>query len=81
VILQKNSFKQNNKEKNSMNGKVKWYNVRHGYGFIQGQDGEDAFVHKSQVPFWNIFLNEGDRVQYVKEYTKKGLQAIKIKVM
>ena len=63
-----------------MKGKVKWYNTRYGYGFIQGQDGEDAFVHKSQVPFWTIFLNPGDKVEYNKEYTTKGLQAINLKV-
>lgn len=63
-----------------MNGKVKWYDIRQGYGFIQGQDGEDAFIHKSEVPFWTIFLKEGDKVEYNKEYTTKGLQAIKLKV-
>ncbi len=64
-----------------MNGKVKWYNTRNGYGFIQGQDGEDAFVHKSEIPFWTIFLREGDKVQYCKKYTEKGLEAIKLKVI
>ena len=63
-----------------MKGIVKWYNTRHGYGFIQGQDGEDAFVHKSEVPFWNIFLNSGDKVEYCKKYTTRGLQAINLKV-
>jgi CspA family cold shock protein len=63
-----------------MKGKVKWYNTRYGYGLIRGKDGEDAFVHKSQVPFWTIFLNPGDKVEYNKEYTTKGLIAKNIKV-
>ncbi len=81
MILQKNSYKQKNKGEQTMNGKVKWYNTRNGYGFIQGQDGEDAFVHKSEVPFWTIFLREGDNVEYKKKYTKQGLEAIKLKVI
>jgi len=50
-------------------------------GAVTLQDGENAFVHKSQVPFWTIFLNPGDKVEYNKEYTTKGLQAVQIKVM
>lgn len=64
-----------------MKGIVKWYNIRQGYGFIQGEDGVDVFIHKSQVPFWSIFLNSGDRVEYTKEETKKGLAAKDIRVL
>ena len=64
-----------------MKGIVKWYNIKQGYGFIQGEDGVDVFIHKSQVPFWTIFLNSGDRVEYTKEETKKGLSAKDIRVL
>ena len=64
-----------------MKGKVKWYNIRRGYGFIKGEDGEDIFVHKSEIPFWTIFLNKGDKVEYIKENTRKGLKAKEIKVL
>jgi CspA family cold shock protein len=64
-----------------MKGIVKWYNIKQGYGFIQGEDGVDVFIHKSQVPFWTIFLNSGDRVEYTKEETKKGLEAKNIKML
>ena len=33
-----------------MEGTVKWYNSRKGYGFIQGEDGKDVFVHRTSVP-------------------------------
>ncbi len=45
-----------------MKGIVKWYNIRKGYGFIQGEDGNDVFVHKTAIPFWTIFLTTGERV-------------------
>jgi CspA family cold shock protein len=64
-----------------MIGKVKWYNIRQGYGFIQGEDGVDVFVHKTEVPFWNIYLQEGENVEYIQKNTKKGTMATKLKVL
>ena len=64
-----------------MNGTVRWYNINQGYGFIKGEDGKDVFIHKSEVPFWTIFLNKGDKVEYLKKDTKKGLKATEIKLL
>lgn len=32
-----------------MQGKVKWFNAKKGYGFINRENGEDVFVHFSQI--------------------------------
>lgn len=64
-----------------MKGKVIWYNIKQGYGFIEGEDGEDVFVHRSEIPFWTIFLRKGDEVQYTKEYTKNGFIAKDLKIL
>ena len=61
-----------------MNGKVKWYNSRKGFGFIEGEDGKDIFVHRTSLPE-GIFLNEGDSVEYETEDSERGLKAINIK--
>jgi CspA family cold shock protein len=61
-----------------MNGKIKWYNARKGYGFIEGEDGKDIFIHRSSVP-QDVFLKEGDTVEYEIEDTDKGPKAINIK--
>jgi len=61
-----------------MKGTIKWYNTRKGYGFIQGEDEKDVFVHRSAVPD-GTYLNEGDKVEYEIEETDKGQQAKDVK--
>jgi CspA family cold shock protein len=57
-----------------MKGNIKWYNTRKGYGFIQGEDGKDVFVHRTAVPA-DVTLNEGDAVTFEVETSDRGLQA------
>ena len=49
----------------TLNGKVKWFNGKKGYGFIEREDKEkDVFVHASAVREAGLrFLNEGDELQ------------------
>ncbi len=61
-----------------MKGKIKWYNARKGYGFIEGEDGKDVFLHRSAIPN-GTFLNEGDQVEYEIEVSDKGPQGINVK--
>lgn len=55
-------------------GTVKWFNVRKGYGFIEGDDGEDYFVHHSAVQKGTL-LNENDKVSFNAVETDRGKQA------
>jgi len=61
-----------------MKGIVKWYNIRKGYGFIQGEDNKEIFVHRTSLPL-GIVLDENDSVEYETEESDKGLQAINVK--
>ena len=61
-----------------MKGKIKWYNARKGYGFIEGEDKKDIFVHRTSIPD-GIYLNEGDQVEYEIEDSDKGPQATNLK--
>jgi CRISPR-associated protein (TIGR03986 family) len=61
-------------------GKVKWFDGRKGYGFIERDDGVDVFVHISE---WRgpagSKLRDGDRVTFEVEEAEKGPQAVNVR--
>lgn len=56
-------------------GRMKWYNVRKGYGFIVRGGGEEIFFHKSSTVGDPDALQEGQWILYDIEETHKGLEA------
>ncbi len=64
----------------SLKGKIKWYNSKKGYGFIEREDGEkDVFVHASAVRDAGLkFLNEGDALTFDVENAEKGPAAVNL---
>ena len=64
----------------SLKGKVKWFNGKKGYGFIERDDKEkDVFVHASAVREAGLkFLNEGDVLEFEVEDGEKGPAAVRL---
>jgi len=57
-------------------GTVKWFNSRKGYGFIATTDGNDVFVHYSNIAGDGYkTLAEGDSVSFDIVEGEKGLRA------
>ncbi len=60
-------------------GKVKWFNERKGFGFIEQESGKDVFVHFSAIN-GNGFrtLKEGQQVKFDVVESEKGQQATNV---
>jgi CspA family cold shock protein len=64
---------------NREQGTVKWFNASKGYGFIARSNGEDVFVHQSEIQSEGYrTLNEGQQVEFDVEQGRKGLQASRV---
>lgn len=63
-----------------MEGTVKWYNFKKGYGFIQGEDGNDYFVHFTAIPK-GTSLRENDKVSFEPAENEKGKQATNLQLL
>ena len=56
-------------------GTVKWFNQKNGFGFIEQEDGEDLFVHYTQV---EGEIKDGDSVEFEVGEGPKGPNAINV---
>ncbi len=61
-------------------GKVKWFNERKGFGFIEKDGGGDLFVHHSAIQAEGFkTLSEGQRVSFDVVEGSKGPAAENVK--
>ena len=61
-------------------GKVKWFNDSKGYGFIEAEDGTDAFVHHSEIQMEGYkTLTEGEDVEFDVIQGDKGPKATNVR--
>ena len=63
-------------------GTVKEYDPERGFGFIQGEDGEDYFLHVSGLRehMKDKGLREGQRVLFDVDFDMKGDRAINVRI-
>ena len=63
-------------------GKVKWFNEKKGFGFIEQDSGQDLFVHYTAITGDGFkTLSEGQRVRFEIEETSKGPKAKDVKII
>jgi CspA family cold shock protein len=63
-----------------MEGRVKWFNDKKGYGFIETDNEGDVFVHYSAIQGEGFrSLQEGDKVTFDIEQSPRGPQAANVK--
>lgn len=60
-------------------GKVKWFDEKKGFGFIEQEDGPDVFVHYTAISGDGFkTLQEGQRVTFDISEGDKGPQAANV---
>jgi CspA family cold shock protein len=67
-----------------INGFVKWFDAKKGYGFISVEDQEDVFVHFSNINMDGFRkLDIGDEVEFEVKNSKegKGPEALNVKIV
>jgi len=63
----------------SVEGTIKWFNEKKGYGFIQQDNGPDIFVHYTSISAEGFkTLAEGQRVKFDIEEGSKGPKAVNV---
>ena len=61
-------------------GTVKWFNDTKGFGFIESSDGQDVFVHQSEIQGEGYrSLSEGAKVEFELAQGDKGPKAVQVK--
>jgi CspA family cold shock protein len=63
-------------------GSVKFFNNEKGYGFISRTDGDDVFVHFSNISGSGYrTLEEGQQVEFEVGPGRKGDEALNVRVI
>ena len=62
-------------------GKVKWFDEKKGFGFIEREEGNDVFVHFRAINTTGFkTLTEGQEVEFEVEQGDKGPQAANVTI-
>jgi cold shock protein len=64
-------------------GKVKWFDSKKGFGFIEREDGSgDVFVHFTDIATEGYrTLKQGDKVKFEMTDSPKGKKASKVEIV
>ncbi|MBU0470670.1 MAG: cold shock domain-containing protein [Nanoarchaeota archaeon] len=60
-----------------MEGTVKFFNEKKGFGFIAGEDGKEYFVHQTGLAE-GVRLRENDSVSFDVEQGDRGPKAVNV---
>ena len=62
-------------------GRVKWYDATKGFGFVTSDEGGDVFLPKGALPSGVAELRTGQRIEFGVVDSRKGAQALGVKVL
>jgi CspA family cold shock protein len=63
-------------------GSVKWFDSKKGYGFIVNEQGQDCFIHYTNILGEGFRgLKDGQQVEYEQFQSEKGLACKNVRVI
>lgn len=66
----------------TIKGRVKWFDEKKGFGFIEREGGQDVFVHFRSIAGSGFkTLQDGQEVEFEIEDGAKGPQALNVKTL
>ena len=62
-------------------GKVKWFDIERGFGFIASDEGDEIFLHASALPAGVTAPKPGTKVEFGVADGRRGPQALAVKLL
>lgn len=62
-------------------GKVKWFSLEKGFGFIASDEGEDVYLAASALPAGVTTVKPGTKLEFGVADGRRGPQALSVKII
>ena len=62
-------------------GRVKWFSLEKGFGFISSDEGEDVYIAASALPDGVATLKPGTKLEFGVAEGRKGPQALSVRIV
>jgi CspA family cold shock protein len=62
-------------------GRVKWFSLEKGFGFISNDEGEDVYLAASSLPEGVATVKPGTKIEFSIIDSRKGPQAMSVRIV
>lgn len=62
-------------------GRVKWFSLEKGFGFIASDEGEDVYLAASSLPEGVATVKPGTKIEFSVIDSRKGPQAMSVRIV
>ena len=62
-------------------GRVKWFSLEKGFGFISNDEGEDVYLAASSLPQGVATVKPGTKIEFSVIDSRKGPQAMSVRII
>jgi CspA family cold shock protein len=62
-------------------GRVKWFSLEKGFGFISNDEGEDVYLAATSLPEGVATVKPGTKIEFSSIDSRKGPQAMSVRII